>query len=138
MYVFADKFDFYGLQEANRLFGPTILFLFTLIVSFVLVNVFVTVVLEAFIVVKYDLSLQSNEYEIVDFMLERFKIITGLGEPKKKPPKRKKREPYVNVEDYVEGILRHFCLQCPSEHFSSYEISDRIRIHCVKQYFVAM
>lgn len=55
--------------------------------------------------VKYDLSLQSNEYEIVDFMIERFKIITGLGEPRKKPPKRRTREPVFTVADYVEGLI---------------------------------
>ena len=36
--------------------------------------------------VKYDLSLQSNDYEIVDFMMDKFKVVTGLGEPKHRPP----------------------------------------------------
>ncbi len=106
--VFSDKFDFYGLQGADRIFGPTILFLFTLAVSFILVNVFVTILIDAFNVVKFDLSLQSNEYEIVEFMVERFNIITGFGKPKKKPPKRMNKEPIFTVEDYVEGLFVFF------------------------------
>ena len=39
--------------------------------------------------VKYDLSLQSNDYEIVDFMMDKFKVVTGLGEPKHRPPPRR-------------------------------------------------
>ena len=99
-----DKFNFYNLKEADRIFGPTILFMFTLIVTFILINVFITLICDAFSVVKDDISQQSNEYEIVDFVVDRFKMLTGLGEPKTKMPKRRRKVKIYSNDDFVEGI----------------------------------
>ncbi len=55
---------------------------------------------------KYDLSLQSNDYEIVDFLMDRFKLATGIGEPKQKPPSRRYKhetERYDMEGEYVGG-----------------------------------
>ena len=72
-------------------------------VTFILINVFITLICEAFSVVKDDLSQQSNEYEIVDFVVDRFKMVTGLGEPKTKMPRRRRKVKEYNFDDYVEG-----------------------------------
>ena len=39
--------------------------------------------------VKYDIALQSNDYELVDYMMDKFKLATGIGEPKHRPPPRR-------------------------------------------------
>ena len=76
-------------------------------VTFILINVFITLICEAFSVVKDDLSQQSNEYEIVDFVVDRFKMVTGLGEPKTKMPRRRRKVKEYNFDDYVEGNFFH-------------------------------
>ena len=35
------------------------------------------------------MSKQSNEYEIVEFMMDKFKLASGIGEPKHRPPVRR-------------------------------------------------
>ena len=52
------------------------------------------------VVYRLDLSQQSNEYEIVDFIVDRFKRVTGLGTRKK----RNVVTPSVDHTDYVEGV----------------------------------
>ena len=83
------------MEDADQFWGPVFLFMFTLMVTFVLVNFFITIIIEAFVIVKYDVSKQSNDYEIVDYMIGKFKDLTGLGQ---KGPKR--RKPPSNVMAY--------------------------------------
>jgi len=53
--------------------------LYMLVVFFVLLSMFITIVTEAFAAVCDDASKQSNDYEMVDFMIDRFKRWTGLS-----------------------------------------------------------
>ena len=76
---FSDKFDFYTMEDADKFWGPVFLFMFTLLVTFVLVNFFITIIIEAFVIVKYDISKQSNDHEVVDYMINKFKAVTGIG-----------------------------------------------------------
>ncbi len=45
---FADKADFKQFKDANRVYGPTILFLFSVSITFVMLNVFITIICESF------------------------------------------------------------------------------------------
>ncbi len=47
-FVHADKANFKEFKEGDRIFGPTLLFLFTVSVTFIMINIFVTVICEAF------------------------------------------------------------------------------------------
>jgi len=49
------------------------------VVFFMLLTMFVTIINEAFAAVCDDVSKQSNEYEMIDFMITRFKHWTGLS-----------------------------------------------------------
>ena len=73
------KFDFYAMQAASPVLGPVFFFLYVLSVYYILVNMFLTILNEAFARVRRDVALQSNDYEIVDFVLRRFRQWTGLG-----------------------------------------------------------
>jgi len=53
--------------------------LYMLVFFFVLLAMFVTIINEAFAAVCDDISKQSNEYEMVDFMIARFKHWTGMS-----------------------------------------------------------
>ena len=98
-----DKFDFYEIRAASPVWGPFILFFFALTVNFVLINFFLTIMMEGFTQVKEDISKQANDYEIVDFMIDRFKTFTGMGENKKKKRRAAMRQPAQESADYVEG-----------------------------------
>ena len=45
---------------------------------FVMLNMFVTIINESFAMVQMDISKQSNDYEIVDFLLLRMEQWTGI------------------------------------------------------------
>ena len=45
---------------------------------FVMLNMFVTIINESFAQVQLDISKQSNDYEIVDFLLVRLEEWTGI------------------------------------------------------------
>ena len=66
------------LLQGSR-FGTFMFLLYMLVVFFILLTMFVTIVNEAFAAVCDDASKQSNDYEMVDFMIARFKRWTGLA-----------------------------------------------------------
>ena len=74
------KFDFYAMQTASPVLGPVFFFLYVLTVYYILVNMFLTILNDAFARVRRDVALQSNDYEMVDFVLRRFRQWTGLGQ----------------------------------------------------------
>ena len=56
--------------------------------------------------VKADINKQSNDYEIVDFVMDRFKLYTGLGHVGSK--RKKKRMAISNDPNdpaYIKGRM---------------------------------
>lgn len=72
------SYDFQGIIEHYRIVGPIYFFFFFTFVMFVLMNMFVTILNEAFTVVHKDVSRQKNEYEILEFISQRFKKWIGF------------------------------------------------------------
>jgi len=70
--------------------------LYMLVVFIILLAMFVTIVNEAFAAVCDDTSKQSNEYEMVDFMIARFKQWTGLPSLMSKLGKRNPADDELN------------------------------------------
>lgn len=66
------------MVRAAPLLGPVVFFIFVLITSIVLVNIFLTLIISAFETVKHDVMKQDNEYEIVEFMTKKVKSLFGL------------------------------------------------------------
>jgi len=58
--------------------------LYMAVFFFILLGMFVTIINEAFAAVSDDNKKQSNDYEMVDFMVGRFKQWTGLSGLKKR------------------------------------------------------
>ena len=67
-----------SLERTNRVLGPMMFFFYSIGVVFILVNMFLSIIIENFKRVKRNNDLQSNEYEIVDFMTEQFMSWLGL------------------------------------------------------------
>ena len=76
--ILLGAFDFLALQETAPILGPLYFFSFMVFGSFILMNMFLTIVMDVFSEVKGSLDDADNEYEIVDFMIGRFKKFTGL------------------------------------------------------------
>lgn len=55
----------------------------------VLVNMFLSIVIDSFHMVKHDTEKQSNDYEIVEFIIERFKLWTGIGHVRRPRPSKR-------------------------------------------------
>ncbi|XP_076459182.1 polycystin-1-like [Babylonia areolata] len=75
------KFDIYTLTMAEPILTQIFVFLFVVSVTFIIVNMFVSILNETFSAVRDDVSKQSNDYEIISFMISRFKRFTGMGPP---------------------------------------------------------
>ncbi|CAH3175942.1 unnamed protein product [Porites evermanni] len=80
---------FTEMRDTNRILGPLFFFGFMFMMSFVLINMFLSIVVDSFLVVKHDNDKQSNEYEIVDFIIERFKLWSGIGKTRRPHSRRR-------------------------------------------------
>ncbi|XP_071965410.1 uncharacterized protein [Antedon mediterranea] len=90
------NFNFDDMVGVNRVLGPIFFFSFTLTIVFVLMNMFITIINEAFSVTKEENAKMKNDVEIIDFMVRRFKETVGFAERRNLKPKRRHK--------YVEGI----------------------------------
>lgn len=100
--VMLGRTTFFDMRETNRILGPIFFFSFMFIMSFVLINMFVSIVIDAFWVVKHDNDKQSNEYEIVDFIIERFKLWSGIGGTRK--PHSRKRVLWETAASRIKAV----------------------------------
>ena len=66
-------FDFETVQANNRLLGPVIFFTFQMVMVMILMNVFLTILMDSFAEVQADEHLKSKDYEVVEYMLRQFK-----------------------------------------------------------------
>jgi len=111
-----NKFDYKELEEADAIFAPIIFVSFTFIVTFGLVNFMITIILEGFAEVQAELAQKENEYEIVEFIVSKFKGAVGISTGPGLPNMNKEPETMVNethhelmdrFEDFEE-IFRDF------------------------------
>ena len=72
------EFDFYGWVGANRIVAPIMFFCFNLLVLFILLSVFVAILNISVNSVRQSLLEQSNDFEVLDFMLRRLRLWLGV------------------------------------------------------------
>ena len=117
--VMLGKFSYQNLERSNRVLGPLMFFLYSLSVVFTLMNMFVSIIIENFKRVKRDNDLQSNEYEIVDFMIEQLKSLLGVSSRRirrrnrvgaSSKPKHKQKSKVYKDEELKEKIDRMISL----------------------------
>ena len=106
------KFALKEITEANRLIGPTFFYFYTVTMVFILINMFLSIINESFSEVKSDVNKQSNDYEIVNFMVHRLKENIGktMGNaimPIYKEPKSKLEKDCDTIEDHADSIMHY-------------------------------
>ena len=103
-------FDFIGLQDANRLVGPIFFISYMVFIFLVLVNVFLSIVNDSFAEVSSDVAKQTNEHEVVDYIVYYVKEQIGgyVGPPFKplyKPSLTDFERAVADIEDRAENIV---------------------------------
>lgn len=106
------KFQLKEMTQANRIIGPIFFYFYTVIMVFILVNMFLSIINDSFAEVSRDVNKQSNEYEIVDFMVHRLKENIGktMGNaivPIYKEPKTKLEKDFDAIEENADNIMHH-------------------------------
>lgn len=71
-------FDFYALKIAQPVLGPLFFFLFMAIIFVGMQTMFLTIICEAFTMVRGNLEYQKNDYEIVDYVMNKFKGLFAM------------------------------------------------------------
>ncbi|XP_063604126.1 uncharacterized protein LOC134779789 [Penaeus indicus] len=73
------KFDYEGMVNSSPKLGPITFFIFAFFNSIIMINLLLTLVIRSFEEIKNNLLKQSNEYEIVDFMMNKARAAVGLA-----------------------------------------------------------
>jgi len=66
------RFDIYNMQAVNQWLTQIFLFMFVVSVTFIVVNMLLSILNDTFTAVRNDKKKQQNDYEIVDFMINRY------------------------------------------------------------------
>ena len=103
-------FDFIELQDANRLLGPIFFISYMVFIFFVLVNVFVSIVNDSFAEVRSDVAKQTNEHEVVDYIVYCVKEQVGSYvsppfKPLYKPSLTDFERAVADIEHCAENIV---------------------------------
>ena len=76
------KFDFEAMNQANSL-SPVLFFVFSVMNSMILINIMLTIILQAFGEVKLGLNRMENRLNLIDFTWQSFKIFIRKENSKK-------------------------------------------------------
>ncbi|KAG1652539.1 Polycystic kidney disease protein 1-like 2 [Nymphon striatum] len=80
------KFKFIEISMAAPIIGPLVFFIFGLATSLILINILLTIVIRTFEEVKHDMNKIPNDYEMVDFIVNKVRTVIGLGKKAKVHP----------------------------------------------------
>lgn len=83
-------FDYGEIETAQPIIGPIFFFTFMVFGNMIIMNMFLTIIMDVFAEVKDEIGEDPEEFVIVEYMIKRFRRVTGL-----KPSK-------VQVEDPEE------------------------------------
>lgn len=73
------QFKFDDIAMASPVVGPFVFFVFALVTSVILLNIFVTLIISSFQSVKEDVEKQCNDFEMVSYVGKKFKGFLGLA-----------------------------------------------------------
>lgn len=65
--ILLGDFKFAELQQANCILGPTYFILYVFFTFFILLNMFLAIINDAYSEVKAEMSRQKHEFEMIDF-----------------------------------------------------------------------
>ncbi|XP_033630034.1 polycystic kidney disease 2-like 2 protein [Asterias rubens] len=94
--------------SVNRILSPVFFFTYVVIIVFVMLSMFLSIINETFGKVRRDNKALENELEIVEFMMERFKRWSNFSERRlmKKPTKTYNYTEAIDPKDVECDELR--------------------------------
>ena len=124
------SFDFAALESTNRIIGPIFFFSYIMVMIMILMNVFLSIINDTFNEVNSDVSKQSSDSEIADFMMDRFvatiKRTGATIQPIYKEPKDhldQSLEDIEDISDNVQLVMRSLCMES-IRHASWFKSND--------------
>ena len=106
-----NKFKFGKMKDVS-ITAAVMFFVFAISCTWILINVLLTIIIEAFEIVKSELFVQGNKYEIIQFIKSRARMASGL-EVAPKPQSIVRKHDEI-VEDHGEKLEQD--LDSESEH----------------------
>ncbi|KAG0419460.1 hypothetical protein HPB47_004076 [Ixodes persulcatus] len=101
------QFKFDDIAMASPFVGPLVFFVFAMVTSVILLNIFVTLIISSFQSVKEDVEKQCNDFEMVSFVGKKFKGFLGFQsadlEPESKVPTLESQ--ITNFPEKVDRLL---------------------------------
>ena len=88
-------------QNTNRVLGPIFFLFFNVMINWILMNMFIAILNDAFAEVQRETRAQQNDYELIDFILGRVKDWFGFNSERHSLPRNYKRS-----LDCGDGISR--------------------------------
>lgn len=70
--IFEITKKFHEVTIVSPVLGPTFYFIFALIMNWVVLQVLIAIICNTFARIKHDVSAQPNDYEVVEYMMDRF------------------------------------------------------------------
>ena len=92
------KFQFDNIVSAKSFYGRLFFISFVFMTTYILMNMFVTILIDSFIVVNEKMQRQQNKYELIDFIKQRFFSFIPTFENRKK---RKRKRVDSNTENQI-------------------------------------
>ncbi|KAK8779497.1 hypothetical protein V5799_019173 [Amblyomma americanum] len=103
------QFKFDDIAMASPVVGPFVFFVFALVTSVILLNIFVTLIISSFQSVKEDVEKQCNDFEMVSYMGKKFKGFLGLATADLEPDEASKpptlEAQITNFPEKVDRLL---------------------------------
>lgn len=93
------KAYFTEMSTTEPFLGPTFFVVFAILMVFFLMNMFMAILMDCYEMGKADVAAEmenSDQFEIADFMVQRLKVILGVGGP---PPRAPWQEPSLEYVD---------------------------------------
>ncbi|KAK3737773.1 hypothetical protein QZH41_012212 [Actinostola sp. cb2023] len=113
------EFDFHALMQANRIFGPLYFFSYVVLILFILMNVFLSIIVDTFNEVSRDVLKQGNDHEMLSFMIHSVKSNIGKKcgpaiKPtyvEEKSPLEKDIDSIDEISDNIQYAFRNMCME---------------------------
>jgi len=106
------KFSYYQFESTNRILGPIFFFAFNVMVNWIIMNMLISILTDVFAEVQAELLAQSNDYEIVDFVIGHFKEWLGMSKSQKKADREWERRSFLDEKKSAkatrQSLIRKF------------------------------
>ncbi|XP_075240258.1 polycystin-2-like [Convolutriloba macropyga] len=102
MAMLLGQWDFYEVEEADRLLGPGFLFTYIIAANLILLNVFLSIICEACDQVNGEVAQQENDFEVVDFMVGQVKMLIGTSRLTQNAAKKMEEDQEKDQEELEE------------------------------------